>query len=74
MNGVVNGEQGSSISKYYWELLVKKQKMQEKIYMDDLGDLKSKKNVNLRLYKMEGYLYGFIFFMMFRYTISEDLV
>lgn len=42
--------------------------------MDDLGDLKSKKNVNLRLYKMEGYLYGFIFFMMFRYIISEDLV
>lgn len=42
--------------------------------MDDLGDLKSKKNVNLRLYKMEGYLYGFIFVMMFRYIISEDLV
>lgn len=42
--------------------------------MDDLGDLKSKKNVNLRLYKMEGYLYGFIFFMIFRYIISEDLV
>lgn len=74
VNGVVNGEQGPSTSKDYWEPLAKKQKMQEKIHMDDLGDLKSKKNVNLRLHKMEGYLHGPTPLMMSRYTTSEDLV
>ncbi|XP_078333763.1 general transcription factor IIH subunit 1-like [Crassostrea virginica] len=74
VNGVVNGDQGPSTSKDYWEPAAKKQKLQEKIHMDDLKDSYSKKNVNLRLHKMEGYLHGPTPVMMSRYTTSEDLV
>lgn len=74
VNGVVNGDQGPSTSKDYWEPAAKKQKLQEKIHMDDLKDSNSKKNVNLRLHKMEGYLHGPTPVMMSRYTTSEDLV
>lgn len=74
VNGVNMDESRPSTSKGYWEPAAKKQKLQEKIHMDDLKDTNSKKNVNLQLHKMEGYLHGPTPVTMSRYTTSEDLL
>ncbi|XP_062594471.1 general transcription factor IIH subunit 1-like isoform X2 [Saccostrea cucullata] len=74
VNGVAREDSEPGTSKDYWEPAVKKQRLQEKIHMDDLRDTNSKKNVNLQLHKMEGYLHGPTPVTLSRYTTSEDLV